>query len=237
MLIYELIGKAMAEVGAIGKDSYNQQQKFRYRGVDAVMNALNPVLQKYGLFVTPEVLSQVREERQTSNGGRLLYSILTMKYTMFAPDGSSVSSVVIGEGMDSGDKASNKAMSVAFKYAMFQLFCIPTEEFIDPDSETPPPNKPTQEPAHVTVSEPQQQKINTAYGSRPEIMEDPKAKYLKQLKQNALFAYGNKSEEKLNEMLQAHGVTMETMTGAAFKAINKQIYADIAANNKKEGAA
>lgn len=235
MLIYELIGKAMAEIGAIGKDSYNSQQKFKYRGVDAVMNALNPVLQKYGLFVTPEVLSQVREERQTNNGGRLLYSILTMKYTMFAPDGSNVSSVVIGEGMDSGDKASNKAMSVAFKYAMFQLFCIPTEEFIDPDSETPPPSKPTQPPAHVNASEPQQQKINTTYGSQPEAQEDPKAKYLKTLKQNALFAYGNKSEEKLNEMLQAQGVTMETMTGVAFKAINKQIYADIAANNKKEG--
>lgn len=236
MLIYELIGKAMAEIGAIGKDSYNSQQQFKYRGVDAVMNALNPVLQKYGLFVTPEVLSQVREERQTNNGGRLLYSILTMKYTMFAPDGSNVSSVVIGEGMDSGDKASNKAMSVAFKYAMFQLFCIPTEEFIDPDSETPPPSKPTQPPAHVSTSEPQQQKINTTYGSQPETQEDRKAKYLKTLKQNALFAYGNKSEEKLNEMLQAQGVTMETMTGAAFKAINKQIYADIA-SSKKEGAA
>jgi hypothetical protein len=93
------------------------------------------------------------------------------------------------------------------------------------------------QPAHVSTSEPQQQKINTTYGSQPEAQEDPKAKYLKTLKQNALFAYGNKSEEKLNEMLQAQGVTMETMTGAAFKAINKQIYADIAANNKKEGAA
>lgn len=91
------------------------------------------------------------------------------------------------------------------------------------------------QPAHVSASEPQQQKINTTYGSQPEAQEDPKAKYLKTLKQNALFAYGNKSEEKLNEMLQAQGVTMETMTGAAFKAINKQIYADIAANSKKEG--
>lgn len=142
--IYSLIGKAMDEIGAISKDSYNQQQKFKYRGIDAVMNALNPVMRKYGLFVTPEVLAHQREERQTANGGRLLYSILTMKYTMYAPDGSNVSAVVIGEGMDSGDKASNKAMSVAMKYAMFQLFCIPTEEMVDPDSETPPESKPVQ---------------------------------------------------------------------------------------------
>ena len=145
--IYGLIGKAMEDIGFIGKDSYNQQQKFKYRGIDAVMNGLNPVLRKYGLFLTPEVLNHQREERQTSSGGRLIYSILTMRYTMYAPDGSSVSAVVIGEGMDSGDKASNKAMSVAMKYAMFQLFCIPTEEMIDPDSETPPESAPVQKSA------------------------------------------------------------------------------------------
>jgi hypothetical protein len=132
----------MEDIGAIGKDSVNKQQGFKYRGIDAVMNAMNPVMRKYGLFLTPEVLDHKREERQTSSGGRLIYSILTMRYTMYAPDGSSVSAVVIGEGMDSGDKASNKAMSVAMKYAMFQLFCIPTEEMVDPDSETPPESKP-----------------------------------------------------------------------------------------------
>jgi hypothetical protein len=102
-------------------------------------------MRKYGLFITPEVIDHKREERQTASGGRLLYSILTMRYTMYAPDGSSVAAVVIGEGMDSGDKASNKAMSVAMKYAMFQLFCIPTEEMVDPDSETPPESKPMNE--------------------------------------------------------------------------------------------
>lgn len=142
--IYSLIGKAMDDIGAIGKDSYNKQQNFKYRGIDAVMNALNPVMRKYGLFLTPEVLNHQREERQTNSGGRLIYSILTVKYTMYAPDGSSVSTVVIGEGMDSGDKASNKALSVAMKYAMFQMFCIPTEEMIDPDSETPPESVPVQ---------------------------------------------------------------------------------------------
>ena len=63
-----------------------------------------------------------------------------MKYTFYAEDGSSVSAVVQGEGMDSADKSSNKAMSVAFKYACFQVLCIPTEEMKDPDAETPPHN-------------------------------------------------------------------------------------------------
>lgn len=133
--IYSLMGQAMQMIGAIGKDSRNEQQKFMYRGIDAVMNALNPVMAKLGLFLAPEVLEQTREERTNKNGTTLLYSILKMKYTMYAPDGSNVSCVVLGEGMDTGDKASNKAMAVALKYAAFQLFMIPTEEMVDPDSE------------------------------------------------------------------------------------------------------
>lgn len=141
-MIYKAISKVMAEVGAIGKDKRNQQQGFQYRGIDDVMNALYPVLSRNGLFLTPEVLEHHREERQTARGGNLIYSILKVRYTMYAEDGSSVSAVVIGEGMDSADKSSNKAMSVAMKYAMFQLFCIPTEEMIDPDAETPEPSTP-----------------------------------------------------------------------------------------------
>lgn len=135
--IYGLIGEAMKTMGAVGKDSVNKTQGFKYRGIDAVMNALNPVMAKLGLFVVPEVLEQTREERTTKNGVTVLYSILKMKYTIYAPDGSNVSCVVMGEGMDTGDKASNKAMAVALKYAAFQLFMIPTEEMAqdDPDKE------------------------------------------------------------------------------------------------------
>ena len=147
--IYELIGQAMKRIGAIGKDSTatntSGKQMYKFRGIDAVYNALNPVMADLGLFICPEVLEQTREERKSTSGGNLIYSILKVKFTMYAPDGSSVAAVVIGEGMDSGDKASNKAMSVAMKYAMFQLFCIPTEEMVDPDSETPPESKPMNE--------------------------------------------------------------------------------------------
>ena len=140
--IFETINAVMTEAGAIGKDSRNNQQGFMYRGVDAVMNALNPAFIKHKLFVTPEVISQKREERVTDKGKSLIYSILLVKYTFYAEDGSSVFVIVPGEGMDSGDKASNKAMSSAFKYACFQVFCIATEELKDPDAETPPPSTP-----------------------------------------------------------------------------------------------
>ena len=106
-----------------------------FRGIDAVMNALNPAMIKNGIFVVPEILEQIREERTSEKGKLLIYSICKIRFTFYAQDGSSLSAVVIGEGMDGGDKATNKAMSIAFKYACFQVFCIPTEEMRDPDAE------------------------------------------------------------------------------------------------------
>ena len=157
--IYGLIGEVMKKVGAIGKESTatNQsgKQMYKFRGIDAVYNALNPVMAELGLFIVPEVLEQSREERKTTSGTTLIYSILKVKFTMYAPDGSNVSGTLIGEGMDSGDKASNKAMSIAMKYFCFQTFMIPTEEMKDPDAEVHDNVLPRQDaPATVTkVSE------------------------------------------------------------------------------------
>lgn len=146
MEIHAKIPLIMAEIGAISKSKRNSQQGFMYRGVDDVMNALQPLLHGHGVFVVPEVLEHKREERTSGKGNNLIYSICTIKYTFFASDGSSISATVIGEGMDSGDKATNKAMAIAFKYACFQVFCIPTEEMKDPDADTPPPSTPKNDP-------------------------------------------------------------------------------------------
>lgn len=140
--IYSAICAIIEDCPAIDKGQKNAQQNFMYRGIDAVMNVFQPLLARHKVFVVPEVLESHREERQTKNGGNLIYTILKVKYTFFADDGSSVSAIVQGEGMDSADKSSNKAMSVAFKYACFQVFCIPTEEMKDPDADTPDPSKP-----------------------------------------------------------------------------------------------
>ena len=146
MNIYEAIADIMKEGCAIGKGKYNPQQKFNYRGIDDVMNVFQPLMSQRGIFLVPEVLEHHREERATKSGGNLIYSVLKVKYTFFAMDGSSISSVVMGEGMDSADKSSNKAMAAAMKYAMFQVFCIPTEEMKDPDGESHPDNTPAPPP-------------------------------------------------------------------------------------------
>lgn len=135
MNIYQSIANIMQEVPAITKSKQNKQQGFMYRGIDDVMNTFQPLLAKHKVFIVPQVMEQTRETRTTKNGSELLYSICKIKYTFFAEDGSCIEAITVGEGMDSGDKATNKAMAIAMKYALFQVFCIPTED--DPDGETP----------------------------------------------------------------------------------------------------
>lgn len=140
--IYTAINAIMAEIGAIKKESKNAQQGFMFRGIDQVMNTLKPLLAKHGVFVVPEVVETKREERVSAKGSSLYYTLHTIKYHFTATDGSEVTTTVVGEGMDSADKSSNKAMAVAFKYACFQLFCIPTIEMAqaDPDLYSPDPS-------------------------------------------------------------------------------------------------
>lgn len=144
MNIHQAMVAVMRDMTAVGKDSKNVQQGFNYRGIDAVYNALNPLLAKHGIFTTPEVLEKHREERvSTKDDGKggsrqsvLAFTTLRVKYTFWSEDGSSVFCTVEGEGMDSGDKSSNKALAIAHKYALLQTFCVPTVEQVDPDSES-----------------------------------------------------------------------------------------------------
>lgn len=181
--IYETIAAVMNEIGAVGKNSKNSQQGFMYRGIDAVMNELNPAMKKYGMFVVPEILEQTREERTTTKGGLLIYSICKIKYTFYAQDGSNVSAIVVGEGMDSGDKSTNKAMSVAFKYACFQVFCIPTEEMVDPDGEVHEPTPRAKQPTQAETQSGEAQKPKTY---RQEQMKEVETKFIGETKQKAL---------------------------------------------------
>lgn len=149
--IYAAISAAMADISAIAKDKYNQNQGFKFRGIDDVMNALKPILTKNKIFTVPQVLEQTRESKVTTKGVELRYSLLKIAFRFYTTDGSFVEAVTLGEGMDNGDKASNKAMAIAYKYALFQVFCIPTEEMTDPDSES-------YETKHETQEKPKQPK-------------------------------------------------------------------------------
>lgn len=139
--IYSSIISTMKSVGAVAKGEFNTYDKYKFRGIDAVMNALGPAMRQNGIFCTPHVISHIQEARDSRKGEKLMYTIVHVEYTFYADDGSSVKADVYGEAMDRSDKSTNKAMSAAFKYALFQTFCIPTEDFIDTEIESPEPNQ------------------------------------------------------------------------------------------------
>ena len=128
MNIYETLFAVMQDIPAIGKDQYNVSQGFSFRGVDDVINTLNPIFRKHKLIVAPTKITELsRDLKKTSKGGEMFFTNLLIEYTFYAEDGSSIKVEVKGEGSDNNDKSSNKAMAVAFKYALCQTLMIPTE--------------------------------------------------------------------------------------------------------------
>ena len=137
--VYQLIAAVAAEIAheGISKSRRNQQQGYSFRGIDDVYNALAPVIAKHGLVILPRCLSRVITERQAKGGGVLFSVVVEAEFDFVSSHDASKHTVkTYGEAMDSADKATNKAMSAAYKYAAFQAFCIPTEGDNDADSTT-----------------------------------------------------------------------------------------------------
>lgn len=137
MKVYQAINAVMRDLASegIGKHRRNTQQGYSFRGIDDVYNALSSALSRHGLVMLPRILSRSAEERTTARGGALFYVTVEAEFDLVcAEDGSTHTIRTWGEAMDSADKATNKAMSAAFKYAAMQAFCIPTEGDNDADA-------------------------------------------------------------------------------------------------------
>jgi hypothetical protein len=138
------IQAVMKDAQALGKGEFAStgkgQQGYNFRGIDAVMNLIGPLLRKHGAFIVPEVVQQKHETTEQitrfQNGGEktqyVTRTVVTVAYHWHGPDGSTVSATVAGEAFDYGDKATSKAMSVAMRTYLLQTLCLPTNE-PDPD--------------------------------------------------------------------------------------------------------
>lgn len=137
--VYEAIAAvtlALSKEG-ISKNRKNQQQGYQFRGIDDVYNELSPILAKNKLCVLPRITKRLVTERQAKGGGALFNVVVEAEFDLIsAEDGSKHVICTFGEAMDSADKATNKAMSAAYKYACMQAFCIPTEGDNDADATT-----------------------------------------------------------------------------------------------------
>jgi hypothetical protein len=137
--VYTAISAVMANLAknGISKERRNDSQGYAFRGIDDVYNALAPALSEHGLCILPQVKGRSVTEKVNSRGNTLFYVCVDVDFAFVSiKDGSHHTVSVSGEAMDSGDKATNKAMSAAYKYACIQAFCIPTEGDNDADSST-----------------------------------------------------------------------------------------------------
>jgi len=143
MKVYKAINNVQADLSVLGitKDRRNMQGSgYNFRGIDDVYNTIAPLLAKHSLCILPRVLSRECVERVSQKGGALFYVTVDAEFDFVsAEDGSKHTVKTFGEAMDSGDKATNKAMSAAYKYACFQAFSIPTESDNDADAHTHTP--------------------------------------------------------------------------------------------------
>jgi hypothetical protein len=137
--VYEAISKVMSAISKAGiaKQRTNEAQRYQFRGIDDVYNAMAPILAEHKLCILPRVTDRQVVERVNKSGTALFYVTVSMEFALVSgEDGSSHVISTIGEAMDSGDKATNKAMSAAYKYALMQAFCIPTEGDNDSENQT-----------------------------------------------------------------------------------------------------
>lgn len=149
----------MEKVGAISKDRKNPLG-FRYRGIEDALNHLQPALIELGLTVEVECrdLRTMHYVEKGEKKDRLQFQThLLMDVTFVAMDGSRSKRTAVGEGLDTaGDKATNKAMAAAFKYAIFLGLCIPVDDgtLDDPDASGVKTTEPTVPSAPVIPSLP-----------------------------------------------------------------------------------
>ena len=145
-MIYETLAKINEEIKAIGKTETNQTLKFKFRGIDQVLNELHTLFAKHGVTIESDIddikTDTWEQVTEYQNGGskttRWNHVHLLVTYYFVDRDGDRTRGhQVPGEAMDNTDKAVNKAMSIAMKCMLIQKFSIPTDEKKDPDYDAP----------------------------------------------------------------------------------------------------
>lgn len=140
LAIHRSMGEVMRAVTAIEKSQYNEQQKFRYRGVDNIMNALHGLFADAGIVIIPRELefqtSELPMAPDRDGKARVMHrTLIHMEFTfMSTQDGSVVTADGWGEGQDMADKGPYKAKSFALKSVLSQMFLIPTAD-LEPKQE------------------------------------------------------------------------------------------------------
>lgn len=133
--VVQALAAVMEDVRAVGKGDRNQQQGYQFRGIDSLLNAVGPAFRKHGVVAMPMLEESNWRDVQTTTGKPSREVTVKVRYRFYGPGGDFIDAVVPGESMDFGDKGAPKAMSVAYRIALIQALCLPTND-TDPDAES-----------------------------------------------------------------------------------------------------
>lgn len=133
--VVQALTKVMAEVRSVSKGDWNDQQRFNFRGIDAVMNAVGPVLRDCGVAIVPCAVEVRYRDVTSANKKTMRECTALVTYRIYGPAGDHLDIQAPGESLDVGDKGTAKAMSVAMRTALIQALCLPTTER-DPDHDS-----------------------------------------------------------------------------------------------------
>ncbi len=135
--IFKALSAVQSDLSIVGiaKNQKNSHQGYKFRGIDDVLNTLAPIIAEHGVLIIPNVLSKDIKTTATKNGGVASHVILEVGFVLYDSEGDSICHTAYGEALDTSDKAVNKAMTAAYKYFLFQAFCIPIDGVEDADSE------------------------------------------------------------------------------------------------------
>lgn len=192
--VHEAWNDVMRDVQAIRKDSRNAQQGFNFRGIDAVMNAVGPALREHGVTIVPNSVEAKHRDFTTAKGTTMHEAIVTVGYSVIGPDGQGFTGQSVGEAADAGDKATSKAMSVAYRTFLLQALTIPTDE---PDPDETITDRGTPDPH-----------IDQGWGSA----EQREAEFAALAARAKALPDDNPSKDSMRSWLKSSGINPKTLT-------------------------
>lgn len=136
-LIFKKLAQISKAISAVPKGAVNKDDNYKFRSIYDIYNQLQPLFKREGVFLVPVILESA-ETAVNTNKGKAFRVKVKIEWSFYAEDGSKLSAVSIGEGIDSSDKASNKATTASLKYLLIYMFLIPTSSYeVDSDFNSP----------------------------------------------------------------------------------------------------
>lgn len=96
---------------------------FAFRGIDATVAKLAPLLNQHGVIVVPTGTKQVLTQRDVGSK-TVTKADIEVTYRFYGAEGDYIDADVAGQADDFADRSTAQALSVAYRIALLQVFHI-----------------------------------------------------------------------------------------------------------------